>query len=107
MEKREPMEKRKHVPMRRCIICRQSHPKRMLVRIVALPQGGLKVDPSGKRPGRGAYLCRQVDCWQKALSSTKVLANALRVPVSDEDRAALSIFVEQDLLDESRDADRL
>ncbi|MCL2852860.1 MAG: YlxR family protein [Defluviitaleaceae bacterium] len=52
-------------PLRRCVGCGQMKPKPELVRIVRT-QGGYEVDPSGKRPGRGAYVCVQPVCIVRA-----------------------------------------
>ncbi len=83
-----PETRRKHVPLRSCIACRQKLPKRELVRIVRTPEGTIEIDPKGKRSGRGAYLCRQQQCWEQALQPRR-LAQALHCPVSAEDVAAL------------------
>ena len=56
----------KKVPERRCIGCMKSRPKQELLRIVA-DGNGLHIDPSGKMPGRGAYLCRNEECAKMAL----------------------------------------
>ena len=56
----------KKVPARRCIGCMTSKPKQELIRIVA-DEDGLHIDPSGKMPGRGAYLCKSEDCAKLAL----------------------------------------
>ena len=58
--------KQNKIPMRRCIGCMESKPKRDLVRIVASEEEGLKIDPSGKANGRGAYLCPNPECVEKA-----------------------------------------
>lgn len=82
--------RRKHVPMRMCVVCRESFPKRSLFRIVATPEEGLVVDTTGKLSGRGAYLCPQLACRQKALAANNnILAQALRRLVSAEEKAAL------------------
>ena len=83
-----PETRRKHVPLRCCIACRQKLPKRELVRIVRTPEGTIEIDPKGKRAGRGAYLCHQQQCWEQALQPRR-LAQALQYPVSAEDVAAL------------------
>ncbi len=82
---------RKHVPMRTCIVCRQSRGKRDLVRIVRTPAGTVQVDLSGKVAGRGAYLCRAQTCWQQALQGNR-LSGALKAPVASEDLANLAAF---------------
>ena len=56
----------KKVPERRCIGCMQSRPKKDLIRIVASDEG-LQIDPKGKLPGRGAYLCPNIECGKLAL----------------------------------------
>jgi predicted RNA-binding protein YlxR (DUF448 family) len=79
---------RKHVPQRTCVVCRKTLDKRMLVRIVNTPDEGVVVDLTGKRNGRGAYICREDACWQQALT-TNVLEHALRISLTDEDRVRL------------------
>lgn len=54
------------VPMRTCVGCRSVRPKRELVRIVRGPDGTVSVDATGKRPGRGAYICPTSECLEKA-----------------------------------------
>ncbi|HDD25377.1 MAG TPA: YlxR family protein [Chloroflexi bacterium] len=73
----------KHIPQRTCVACRTSQPKRQMVRIVRTPEGNVVVDETGKRNGRGAYLCRQKICWDAALTRGH-LERALRVALSDE-----------------------
>lgn len=73
----------KHVPQRMCISCRQHDAKRGLIRIVRTPEGTVEVDPTGRRNGRGAYLCHQRACWEKALSSG-LLSRALKVDINAE-----------------------
>lgn len=77
------------LPQRSCVACRTTTAKRELVRIVRLPTGGIEVDPTGKKSGRGAYLCRRVTCWEEALKRDR-LSKALRTTLSEESRAALS-----------------
>ena len=55
----------KYVPQRKCIACRTVRPKEELIR-VALTEEGLKVDPSGRLPGRGCYVCRSIACIKAA-----------------------------------------
>jgi predicted RNA-binding protein YlxR (DUF448 family) len=64
-------------PQRTCIGCRQVRPKAHLLRIVAGPEGSLIVDPAGKLPGRGAYICAQRACAARALKG-RPLREALR-----------------------------
>ena len=78
----------KHVPQRMCVACREHDAKRTYVRLVRTPEGRVEVDPTGKRNGRGAYLCRRRACWQRGLDSN-ALARALKVEIDDETRSAL------------------
>ena len=83
--------RRKHVPQRTCVGCGTIRPKREMVRIVRTPDQGVKIDESGKASGRGAYLCRERKCWEKALSE-KRLEHALKTGVSKEERETLLEF---------------
>lgn len=58
------------------------------MRIVRLPAGGVEVDPTGRKNGRGAYLCPDSTCWEAALEK-KGLDRALKVTLSPEERARL------------------
>ncbi|MFT4036840.1 MAG: YlxR family protein [Thermomicrobiales bacterium] len=78
----------KHVPQRMCIICRDHEAKRGLHRIVRSPEGEVAPDPTGRRNGRGAYLCSKPACWEKALASG-ALARALNVDMTSETLDAL------------------
>jgi hypothetical protein len=68
-----------------CIVCHQTFEKRQLVRLVATETDGVWVDPTGKRNGRGAYLCDNRECWEYAVRSD-VLNKALRTTLTAEDR---------------------
>ena len=72
-------------PQRTCVVCRSTAGKRELVRLVRTPDDGVQVDPTGKQHGRGAYLCHQTACWDRALE-TDVLAKALRTTLTETDR---------------------
>ncbi|MBN1200713.1 MAG: YlxR family protein [Anaerolineae bacterium] len=85
MSKRSAKPRRRHVPQRTCVVCRTTADKRSLTRLVRTPENGVHVDPTGKRNGRGAYLCDQPECWDSALD-TGVLAKALRCTLTDADR---------------------
>lgn len=67
----------KHVPQRTCVVCRETDAKRVLTRIVRTGEGAIEVDPSGRKNGRGAYLCDKRECWERAVS-TPILARALK-----------------------------
>lgn len=79
---------RKPIPQRTCVICRQTAAKRSLIRVVRTPDQGVWVDPTGKRNGRGAYLCTDPACWRRATQSD-VLEKALRTTLTEADRERL------------------
>ncbi len=83
--------RKKHVPQRTCIACRQVKEKRDLVRVVRTPDKTVKIDATGKAAGRGAYMCRNRTCWETALQRG-ALARALKTEISREDLAALQTF---------------
>ncbi len=68
----------KHVPQRTCVACRRTDNKRGLVRVVRLADNRVAVDPTGKKAGRGAYVCAQQECWEMALGR-RALERALRI----------------------------
>ena len=82
----------KHIPMRTCVACRESKPKRELLRIVRTPDEHVQLDATGKKAGRGAYLCAKLSCWENALKR-KRLEQEFEVTISTEDRMALDAFV--------------
>ena len=84
----------RHVPQRTCIGCRTASAKREFVRVVRTPEGAVEVDPSGKRAGRGAYVCAQRSCWEEAIKKDR-LARALRTTIAAQDRDALRRYAEQ------------
>ena len=57
--------KRRKVPLRMCVGCREMKPKKELVRVVRDPEGEISIDLRGKKAGRGAYICRAPDCLEK------------------------------------------
>jgi len=81
----------KHVPERTCIACHEVKPKRELVRLVYSSEGVVEVDASGRKPGRGAYLCQSPECWHKGVNKGK-LEHALRGKISADNRARLMKF---------------
>jgi predicted RNA-binding protein YlxR (DUF448 family) len=78
----------KHVPQRTCIACRKTGVKRELVRLVNIPGVQVEVDPTGKKSGRGAYLCPSRTCWENALKTGR-LGQALRTNISPDNKARL------------------
>ncbi len=81
------------VPQRTCVSCRRTGEKRELVRVVRTPQGTVEVDRTGKKPGRGAYVCGERDCWDKAVRQGR-LEHALHIKLTPEGRAPLLVFME-------------
>lgn len=85
--------RRRHIPQRTCIACRKVQNKRDLVRIVRTPEGEVVIDPTGKRSGRGAYLCRVQSCWHDVLASGgRRLEQALKAQLKPEALIALQEF---------------
>ncbi len=80
--------KPKKIPLRMCVGCRESKPKRELIRVVRAPDGSLSMDPTGKKPGRGAYVCRQESCLLRAIKQ-KQLERQLEVHMTEEVAQAL------------------
>ncbi|HHX21353.1 MAG TPA: YlxR family protein [Clostridiales bacterium] len=78
----------KKVPLRMCVGCREMFPKRELLRIVRSPEGEVSMDPTGRKSGRGAYVCHSADCLQKAIRHRQ-LERALETKLGDEVAQAL------------------
>ena len=78
----------KHIPQRTCMVCREKNDKRRLTRIVNNQEEGILIDPTGKKTGRGAYVCQKDSCWE-TISRSNALELALKTPVSAEQKAAL------------------
>ena len=64
--------KPKKIPMRQCMGCGEHFPKKELLRVVRTPEGVVELDFTGKKNGRGAYLCHSVDCLKKAIKTRKI-----------------------------------
>lgn len=69
--------------MRMCVACRQMRPKKELTRVVRTPEGNVIVDQTGRANGRGAYLCADVECLNKAMKA-KALERALETKIDQE-----------------------
>lgn len=86
--------KQKHIPQRTCVACRRSDAKRGLIRVVRDAAGRVAVDETGRRNGRGAYLCHDPLCWTNAIKR-KALERALRIEqLHPDDRAALLAYAQ-------------
>ena len=76
-------QKQKKIPVRRCVGCNAQRPKRELVRVVRSPEGEISIDLVGKKPGRGAYLCPDLECLKRARKS-RALERALETAITPE-----------------------
>ena len=81
-------QRRKHVPQRTCVVCRKKDAKRQLTRLVRTADAGVVVDPTGKLPGRGAYVCERPACWEQLLH-TNLLERALKTTLDAAQKEAL------------------
>ena len=73
----------KKIPMRMCTGCIEMKPKKELIRVVKNKEGEISLDLVGKKPGRGAYVCKSTDCLEKAFK-TKRLSRNLETTISQE-----------------------
>lgn len=73
----------KKIPQRMCIGCGEMKDKKALIRIVRTPEGQVMLDPTGKKSGRGTYLCANSECLTKAIKGKRV-EKALQHPISPE-----------------------
>ena len=87
---KKPVQRVKHIPQRTCVGCRSVLAKRQLIRIVRTADG-VKIDPTGKLAGRGAYLHDRRSCWEAGLEGS--LAHALKVDLTADDRENLEAFM--------------
>lgn len=87
---KKPAQRVKHVPQRTCVGCREVLPKRKMIRIVRTAEG-VRVDPTSKTAGRGAYLHDRRECWERGLKGA--LANALKTTLNVDEREKLEEFM--------------
>ena len=73
----------KKIPTRRCTGCGEHFPKNTLIRVLRTPEGEVVLDLTGKRSGRGAYICKSRDCLKKARRA-KRLESSLECSIPDE-----------------------
>ncbi len=88
------MKKRK-IPMRKCIGCMESFQKRDLCRIVKNKEGEIKVDSTGKANGRGVYICKNIECYEKAIKSNR-LKKALDAEIPKNIYEEVKAVIEKD-----------
>ena len=81
--------KERKLPRRTCVGCREEKDKKDLIRIVHTLEGDVRLDPTGRLAGRGAYLCRKAECLQRAIKQ-KQIERAFGCPVSEETKQALA-----------------
>lgn len=73
----------KKLPLRMCTGCGQMKTKKEMIRVLRTPEGEIVIDATGKKNGRGAYICNSVACLQKAVR-TKGLERSLKVTIPEE-----------------------
>ena len=71
------------IPMRHCVGCGAEKPKAELCRVLRTPEGNIEIDITGKKNGRGAYLCREISCLRKAKKNGR-LARNLETEIPEE-----------------------
>lgn len=69
------MKRKKKIPLRKCVGCDQRKEKKELIRVVRTPEGDVDLDTTGKKPGRGAYICPQRACLEKAFKNRRIERN--------------------------------
>jgi predicted RNA-binding protein YlxR (DUF448 family) len=88
---KQPQKRTKHIPQRTCIGCQTVISKKEMIRIVRT-EAGVKVDLTGKAPGRGAYIHANRSCWEKAIKGP--IAHALKTEITDKDRQSLQEYMQ-------------
>jgi len=78
----------RHIPHRTCVACGKVEPKRRLIRLVRISGGGVEIDSSGRKVGRGAYLCPASECWEMGLKKGR-LEHVLRATLTQDNREQL------------------
>lgn len=73
----------KKIPQRSCVVCRTKKDKNELIRIVKNQTNEINIDESGKKPGKGAYICDSIECLEKGIK-TKALSRALELEIPNE-----------------------
>lgn len=73
----------KKIPARRCVACNEQKEKNNLLRIVRTPEGSIEIDQTGKKNGRGAYICKNIDCLNK-IKKSKRLEKNLDISIDDD-----------------------
>lgn len=68
----------KKIPMRKCVGCQEMKEKKSLIRVVKTAEGDIILDDTGKKNGRGAYICKSLECFKKA-KKTKALERSIGI----------------------------
>lgn len=87
--------KQKKIPLRKCLGCNEQKPKQELVRVVKSPEGEISLDLTGKKSGRGAYICKSVACLKKA-KKAKRFEHAFECSVPEEVYSSMEKELEAD-----------
>lgn len=93
MSANQQNKKQKKIPMRQCLGCNEHIPKNSLLRVVRSPEGEVSLDFTGKKSGRGAYICKSLSCLKKVRKSKRLehsLSCAIAPEVYDRMEAELS-----------------
>lgn len=86
----------KKIPMRQCLGCNEHRPKKELLRVVRDSEGNVSLDFTGKKSGRGAYICRDIKCLKKVRKSGRLSKN-LECSISDEVYARMEEELDLDI----------
>lgn len=84
------------IPLRKCIGCGENKPKKEMIRVVRNKELEVKIDPTGKMNGRGAYICPNISCLEQAKKS-KRLSNALEIEIPSSIYEELRELMESDI----------
>jgi predicted RNA-binding protein YlxR (DUF448 family) len=84
----------KHLPQRTCIACRKIQDKQAMIRIVNSRNGIIEADAGGKMSGRGAYLCKNIDCWEEGLKGNR-LEHSLKTGINQDNKNRLLNWIRE------------
>ncbi|HIR14046.1 MAG TPA: YlxR family protein [Candidatus Choladousia intestinavium] len=87
------MAQSRHVPLRKCTGCQEMKTKKEMLRILRTAEGEILLDISGKKNGRGAYVCRSRECFEKAVKN-KGLERSLKIKIPEETYESLKKEIE-------------
>ena len=73
----------KKIPLRQCIGCGEMKSKKEMLRVIKTPEDAIMIDATGRKNGRGAYICQNVDCFRKAIKN-KGLERSLKMGIPEE-----------------------